>query len=133
MATGHRADLPDRLGGPLRDSRRPGRLHQILLNLLSDAVKCTEEGEVGLQLRVAPSPATPDDTYELHFSMQDTGIGIPKEKRDRLFESFSQVDAPKSRGSRVKSGKGPRSTSRLRQRKASGATSTTALLSPLRP
>ena len=54
------------------------RLHQILLNLLSDAVKFTEEGEVRLQLRVAPSPATPDGTYELHFSVQDTGIGIPK-------------------------------------------------------
>lgn len=73
------------------------RLHQILLNLLSNAVKFTEEGEVALRVRVASSPATPDGTYELHFSVRDTGIGIPKEKRDRLFESFSQVDASKSR------------------------------------
>ena len=73
------------------------RLHQILLNLLSNAVKFTEEGEVRLRVRVASSPATPGGTYELHFSVRDTGIGIPKEKRDRLFESFSQVDASKSR------------------------------------
>ena len=73
------------------------RLHQILLNLLSNAVKFTEEGAVTLRVRVASSPATPTGTYELHFSVQDTGIGIPDEKRDRLFESFSQVDASKSR------------------------------------
>ncbi|WP_263784780.1 hybrid sensor histidine kinase/response regulator [Salinibacter grassmerensis] len=73
------------------------RLHQILLNLLSNAVKFTEKGEVTLRVRVASSPATPRGKYELHFSVQDTGIGIPEEERDRLFESFRQVDASKSR------------------------------------
>ncbi|WP_263819532.1 hybrid sensor histidine kinase/response regulator [Salinibacter sp.] len=73
------------------------RLHQILLNLLSNAVKFTEEGEVALRVRVASSPATPGRTHKLHFSVRDTGIGIPEGERDRLFESFSQVDASKSR------------------------------------
>ncbi len=72
------------------------RLHQVLLNLLSNAVKFTDEGEVTLRARVA-SPASSDGQCRLHFSVQDTGMGIPDEKRDRLFESFSQVDASMSR------------------------------------
>jgi signal transduction histidine kinase/CheY-like chemotaxis protein/ligand-binding sensor domain-containing protein len=81
------------------------RLHQILLNLLSNAVKFTDEGEVTLRVQVASGPAngaaadggSADEPYELHFSVRDTGIGIPAEKRDRLFESFSQVDSSMSR------------------------------------
>ena len=73
------------------------RLHQVLLNLLSNAVKFTEEGEVTLRVRVSSSSPRPDAPHELHFSVRDTGIGIPKEERDLLFESFSQVDASMSR------------------------------------
>jgi signal transduction histidine kinase len=64
------------------------RLQQVLLNLLSNAVKFTEEGEVAL--RLAPAEAAP---ATLHFEVEDTGIGIPDDKRDCLFESFRQVDA----------------------------------------
>jgi signal transduction histidine kinase/CheY-like chemotaxis protein/ligand-binding sensor domain-containing protein len=85
----------------------PTRLHQILLNLLSNAVKFTDEGEVKLRIRVASAPSDKEEPRsngstagrpcELHFSVQDTGIGIPKEQRDGLFNSFSQVDSSMSR------------------------------------
>lgn len=73
------------------------RLRQVLLNLLSNAVKFTEEGEVVLRVQVASSPPSPEAPYELHVSVRDTGIGIPEEKQDRLFESFSQADASTTR------------------------------------
>ena len=73
-----------------------GRLRQIVLNLLSNAVKFTESGEVlvtvgGSQLPGrARSSATP---WEIRVDVRDTGIGIPPDAMDRLFQSFSQVDA----------------------------------------
>jgi GAF domain-containing protein/CheY-like chemotaxis protein len=78
------------------------RLRQILLNLLSNAVKFTDKGEVVLsvnieqptvisELTVHPSSST------IHFSVRDTGIGIPSDRIDRLFQSFSQVDTSTSR------------------------------------
>lgn len=73
------------------------RLRQVLMNLLSNAVKFTEEGEVVLRIQVASSPSSPEEPYELHFSVRDTGIGIPEQKQDRLFESFSQADASTTR------------------------------------
>ncbi len=75
------------------------RLHQILLNLLSNAVKFTEEGEVALHVDVAssPDPASETGHHVLHFWVRDTGIGIPEQKRDELFESFTQVDSSRSR------------------------------------
>jgi len=72
------------------------RLHQILLNLLSNAVKFTEEGEVVLRADLAEE-ATPEIPHTLHFQVQDTGIGIPKEEQDQLFDSFTQVDSSRSR------------------------------------
>jgi len=70
------------------------RLRQILVNLLSNAVKFTCEGEV----RVAVSSRELDeDRVELHFKISDTGIGIPADRMDRLFQSFSQVDASTTR------------------------------------
>jgi PAS domain S-box-containing protein len=72
----------------------PGRLRQILLNLLSNAVKFTERGEVVLDVRVQEHVA---DEVTLHFSVTDTGIGIPSEHLDRLFQSFTQVDASTTR------------------------------------
>src|SRR5918994_4588187 len=76
------------------------RLGQILVNLLTNAVKFTEEGEVVLSVesRRAPNGDGRGETmHELHFAVRDTGIGIPKERIDRLFQSFSQVDASTTR------------------------------------
>ncbi len=70
------------------------RLRQILVNLLSNAIKFTEEGEVV----VSVSGQLQDHyTCQLNFSVKDTGIGIPKDRQDRLFKSFSQVDASTTR------------------------------------
>ena len=70
------------------------RLKQILVNLLNNAIKFTVEGEVILEVKVISKE---DDSYELLFSMIDTGIGIPKDKLDKLFQSFSQIDSSISR------------------------------------
>jgi signal transduction histidine kinase/DNA-binding response OmpR family regulator len=72
------------------------RLRQILLNLLSNAVKFTDEGEVVVSV-TAKRVSAADDVYELAFTVRDTGIGIPPDRIDRLFESFSQVDASTAR------------------------------------
>ena len=71
------------------------RLRQILLNLLNNAVKFTHEGEV--HLSVYANPITISNDIELHFYIKDTGIGIPFSRMDRLFHSFSQVDASTTR------------------------------------
>jgi signal transduction histidine kinase/CheY-like chemotaxis protein/HPt (histidine-containing phosphotransfer) domain-containing protein len=77
------------------------RLRQIMVNLLSNAVKFTEEGEVVLTISGEPQPGTKaepnSDTYLIHFAIRDTGIGIPPDRMDRLFRSFSQVDASTTR------------------------------------
>ena len=65
------------------------RLRQVLVNLLGNGVKFTDSGEVTLE--VSPS------SDELHFSVRDTGIGIPQKKQAAVFESFSQVDASTTR------------------------------------
>ncbi|PYN92349.1 MAG: hypothetical protein DMD91_32480 [Candidatus Rokuibacteriota bacterium] len=72
------------------------RLRQILLNLLGNAVKFTETGEVVLSVTATRVDA-PGSVYELTFSVRDTGIGIPPDRIDRLFESFSQVDVSTAR------------------------------------
>jgi signal transduction histidine kinase/ligand-binding sensor domain-containing protein/DNA-binding response OmpR family regulator len=86
------------------------RLRQILVNLLSNAVKFTETGEVVISVSASEigSPASgggdvPDResrgerSYRLHFRVKDTGIGIPRDRMDRLFRSFSQVDSSTTR------------------------------------
>ncbi len=70
------------------------RLRQILVNLLNNAVKFTDSGEIIMM--VSACPLEPQ-TYELLFSVRDTGIGIPQNKLDKLFRSFSQVDASTTR------------------------------------
>lgn len=75
----------------------PTRLKQILLNLLNNAVKFTEKGEVVLTVSLATPDARPGETALLSFSVRDTGIGIPADRMDRLFRSFSQVDASTTR------------------------------------
>jgi len=72
----------------------PGRLRQILLNLASNAIKFTEEGQVVIVARLQDRE---DARCRVHFCVEDTGIGIPADRMDRLFQSFSQVDASTTR------------------------------------
>ena len=71
-----------------------GRLRQIIVNLLSNAIKFTEKGEVVVSLS---GQQRIDGRYELHFAIRDTGLGIPADRQERLFQSFSQVDSSTSR------------------------------------
>ncbi|MBF0099308.1 MAG: response regulator, partial [Desulfobacterales bacterium] len=76
------------------------RLRQILLNLLSNAVKFTNHGEITIFIdAIEPTPKTNDinSLWKLHFSVKDTGIGIPSDRIDRLFKPFSQVDKSTTR------------------------------------
>jgi CheY-like chemotaxis protein len=72
----------------------PTRLRQVLLNLIGNAIKFTESGEVSLRV-------TPDEDFSvptaLRFTISDTGIGIPNEKLDRVFEQFTQADSSTTR------------------------------------
>ncbi len=72
----------------------PGRLRQIILNLLGNAIKFTESGEIVIRVRKAPDQ---DDPMLLQFSVTDTGIGIPASKLDSIFGSFNQVDSSTTR------------------------------------
>ena len=69
----------------------PGRLQQILTNLISNAVKFTERGEVLVTVRPGPARGV------LEFSVRDTGIGIPEDKQQSIFEAFAQADASSTR------------------------------------
>jgi PAS domain S-box-containing protein len=70
------------------------RIRQVLANLLSNAVKFTELGNIDVQ---AFASKLPDDSYEIHISVKDTGIGISQETAAKLFQPFSQADASTSR------------------------------------
>ncbi len=70
------------------------RLRQILVNLLSNAVKFTQSGEIEVRVQLLHREGA---RCQLQLSVRDTGIGIPKDRRDRLFQSFSQVDASTTR------------------------------------
>ena len=72
----------------------PTRLSQILVNLLSNAVKFTEKGEISVSVS---GKRLEGENYEIHFAVKDTGIGIPKDKMGRLFQSFSQIDSSTTR------------------------------------
>ena len=72
----------------------PGRLRQVLTNLVSNAIKFTHAGEVAIRVLLESESA---DSAVLRFSVRDTGIGIPKEKIGILFEKFTQADASTTR------------------------------------
>ncbi|MBN2011275.1 response regulator, partial [candidate division KSB1 bacterium] len=74
----------------------PNRLRQIIVNLVGNAIKFTENGEIVIRA-INEQDKSGDDFYCLHFSISDTGIGIPKDKLQKIFESFSQVDASVTR------------------------------------
>ncbi|MBN2245811.1 MAG: PAS domain S-box protein, partial [Candidatus Aminicenantes bacterium] len=72
----------------------PGRFRQVLLNLMSNAAKFTSEGEIRLNINVE------DEKFEktkIHITVSDTGIGIPKDKQEIIFETFQQVDVTSTR------------------------------------
>jgi len=83
------ADVPDKLMGD------PGRLRQIIVNLVGNAIKFTEKGEIEVAVNAIQS--LHDGRIKLRFNVRDTGIGIPKDKFKTIFESFSQADTSTTR------------------------------------
>ncbi len=81
-------DMPTALKGD------PFRLRQILTNLIGNAIKFTEEGEVSLHIELAEET---DDAVLARFEVSDTGIGMTDEQRGRLFEAFTQADTSTTR------------------------------------
>ncbi len=75
------------------------RLRQVLVNLISNAVKFTPQGEVVVTVKNEPAPPNTNTGHicRLHFAVRDTGIGIPQDRLNRLFLAFSQVDASTTR------------------------------------
>ena len=82
-------DVPDSLLGD------PGRLRQVFVNLVGNAIKFTEAGEI--EASVIRIPSTLESHAILRFSVRDTGIGIPRDKFQAIFESFSQGDTSTTR------------------------------------
>ncbi len=72
----------------------PGRLRQVLVNLVGNAIKFTERGQILVQVEAMSKTA---DTMELHFFVSDSGIGIPGEKQQSIFEPFKQADGSTTR------------------------------------
>jgi PAS domain S-box-containing protein len=81
-------DVPSRVLGD------PGRLRQILVNLTGNAIKFTERGGVTIRVEQLSQTAT---EIELHFSVKDTGIGIPLNKQQHVFSAFAQADSSSTR------------------------------------
>jgi PAS domain S-box-containing protein len=83
-----RGELPERVVGDAT------RLRQVLINLLGNAVKFTEQGEVTLGIECPPAD---EKDVEVKISVTDTGIGIPEENREKIFEAFQQSDTSVTR------------------------------------
>ena len=83
-----RSDVPDIVLGD------PSRLRQILVNLVGNAIKFTEQGEVTVQVDRKPAA---EGMVQLHFSVRDTGIGVAREKQASIFQPFTQADGSTAR------------------------------------
>ncbi len=83
-------NVPDALLGDV------GRLRQVLINLVANAVKFTARGEVSVVVELSERPET-DGEVELHFRVRDTGIGIPRDKQAVIFQAFAQQDTSTTR------------------------------------
>jgi len=81
-------DVPDHLLGD------PTRLRQVVINLVSNAVKFTAQGEVILRVKKEEQPG---ENVALHFAVSDTGVGIPLEQQKSIFEQFTQADSSTTR------------------------------------
>jgi two-component system, sensor histidine kinase and response regulator len=81
-------EVPEFLKGDM------GRLRQVLVNLVGNAVKFTERGEVAVDVE---KESEDEEGVLLHFSVRDTGIGIPKEKQEMIFDAFTQADSSSTR------------------------------------
>jgi CheY-like chemotaxis protein len=79
---------------PVALSGDPGRLRQILINLVGNAIKFTEQGQIVVDVKLESKTA---DTAFVHFSVRDTGVGIPAEHQVKIFEAFSQADQSMTR------------------------------------
>ncbi|MGB6220769.1 response regulator [Haloferula sp.] len=82
------SEVPDRVIGDL------SRLRQVVVNLVGNAIKFTDSGEIVVTVECVGKRS---DSVTLKFSVKDTGIGIPKDKQDRIFEVFSQADSSTTR------------------------------------
>jgi PAS domain S-box-containing protein len=83
-------NVPDSLIGDA------GRLRQVLLNLVGNALKFTERGEIIVRVQVAGN-AESESEIALHFAVADTGIGVPKDKQEKIFRAFEQEDTSTTR------------------------------------
>jgi len=72
----------------------PGRLRQVIINLVGNAIKFTDQGEVALKVNLQ---SRVEKTVTIHFAVLDTGIGIPDDQKEAIFESFTQADGSTTR------------------------------------